>query len=63
MVAQREAEVAQQEGMQQPAGGVNESRLRGEQEARVLTDMRQRRDKRASIEDVRLAGGRQQPKE
>jgi hypothetical protein len=48
-----------QEGMQQLADGANKRRLIGKQEARVLVDMTWWRNKRASVDDVRLAGGGQ----
>jgi hypothetical protein len=54
--ARREAEAVHQEGMQQPAGRANERRLRGEQEARVLVDMRWWCKERACMDDMRLAG-------
>jgi hypothetical protein len=59
MAAQQEAEGAHQEEMQQAAGEVNKRRLRGKQEAGALSDMRRRRDKRAIMNNARLASGRQ----
>ncbi len=56
---QQEAEAAHQEGMPQAAGEANERQLRGKREAGTLSDMRRRRDKRASVDNARLASGRQ----
>ena len=59
ITAQQEAEAAQREATQQAAGWVNERQLRGKQDVRALTDKRQWRDERASMDKARLAGGRQ----
>ena len=56
---QREAEAAHQEGMQQAAGETNKRLSRGKPDAGALTDMRWRFNERASVDNVRLAGGGQ----
>ncbi len=59
MTAQQEAEAAQQEAMQQSAGGASERQSRGKQEAGALADKRLWPDERASMDDARLASGGQ----